>query len=139
MFDTNIMSKVKKRQSNLPIRTFAELNQTLHYAFTAVTMTIFRFFISVALVPTSAHSRSFKAKIIKNKVYSCQPKFYCVKVGFERSTLHRRVSIYLNITQTLPMQYAAIFTGCKNDNFQIQKLIFFCSKHKLRVHVRTAS
>ena len=39
------------------------------------------------------------------------------------------------------MQYAAIFEGCKNDNFDEKMLYqsYFCSKHRLWVLVRTAS
>ena len=42
----------------------------------------------------------------------------------------------------MPVQYTAIFYGCKNDNFQIiffGYFSYFCSKHRLWVHVRTAS
>ena len=44
--------------------------------------------------------------------------------------------------ENTPMQYTAIFHGCKNNNFQsILFLLFsyFWSKHILLVHVRTAS
>ena len=42
----------------------------------------------------------------------------------------------------MPMLYAAIFKGCKNDKFLDEKICFishFCSIHTLWVHVRTAS
>ena len=40
-----------------------------------------------------------------------------------------------------PMQYTAITHGCKNGNFQKKKInifFYFCSKHRLWVHVRAA-
>ena len=51
----------------------------------------------------------------------------------EQLTLH-----YANMS----VQYSAIFHGCKNDNFQMKIFdifSYFCSKHRLWVHVRTAS
>ena len=43
----------------------------------------------------------------------------------------------------MPMQYTANFNGCKNDDFRFKVFDFFasyfCSKHKLLVHVRTAT
>ena len=42
----------------------------------------------------------------------------------------------------MSVQYTAIFHGCKNDNFQMiffKYFSYFCSKHRLWVHVRTAS
>ena len=42
----------------------------------------------------------------------------------------------------MSVQYTAIFDDCKNDNFQMKIFDifpFFCSKHRLWVHVRTAS
>ena len=47
-----------------------------------------------------------------------------------------------NHYENTPMQYTAIFQGCKNDNLQMKKMLYFsyfCSKHRLWVHVRTAS
>ena len=44
--------------------------------------------------------------------------------------------------ENTPMQYTAILYGCENDNFQLifcDYLSYFCSKHILWVHVRTAS
>ena len=41
----------------------------------------------------------------------------------------------------MSMQYTAIFHGCKNGNFSVKKCYifsYFCSNHRLRVHVRTA-
>ena len=41
-----------------------------------------------------------------------------------------------------PMQYTAIFHGCKSVNFKmifLKYFSYFCSKHRLWVHVRTAS
>ena len=41
-----------------------------------------------------------------------------------------------------PMQYTGIFHCCKNVNFEMKKCdIFscFCSKHRLLIHVKTAS
>ena len=37
------------------------------------------------------------------------------------------------------MQYAAIFKGCKNDNFYMEKIVFeyFCSKQRLWVPMYT--
>ena len=38
-----------------------------------------------------------------------------------------------------PMQYTAIFQGCKKDNFQMKDcdvFLYFCSKHRLWVHVQ---
>ena len=46
------------------------------------------------------------------------------------------VSDYVN----MPMQYAAIFHGCKIENFKMKKIdifSYFCSKHRLWVHVRS--
>ena len=41
----------------------------------------------------------------------------------------------------VPMHYPAIFKTAKNDNFHMTKcdICYFCSKHRLRVHVRTTS
>ena len=42
----------------------------------------------------------------------------------------------------MSVQYTALFHGCKNDNFQMiffYIFFYFCSKHRLWVHVRTAS
>ena len=42
----------------------------------------------------------------------------------------------------MSVQYTAIFHGYKNDYFQLKNCDFFpylCSKHRLWVHVRTAS
>ena len=42
----------------------------------------------------------------------------------------------------MSVQYTAIFHGCKNYNFQMKFFLYFsyfCSKHRLWVHVRTAS
>ena len=47
-----------------------------------------------------------------------------------------------NHNENTPTQYTAIFHGCKNDDFQLNYFYFFsyfCSKHILWVHVRTAS
>ena len=44
--------------------------------------------------------------------------------------------------ENLPMQYTEIFLALKNENFQLKKFdsfLIFCSKHRLWVHVRTAS
>ena len=52
--------------------------------------------------------------------------------------------IWFNSTShytNMPMQYVAIFEGCKNDIFlmkTIHFLSYFLSKYRLRVHVRTA-
>ena len=51
------------------------------------------------------------------------------------------MDIFLQYENT-PVQYKAIFHGCKNENFQLNFFIlfsYFCSKHILWVHVRTAS
>ena len=62
-----------------------------------------------------------------------------------RSVLHGSVNMmYLDYTHYVNMseQYTAIFHGCKNDNFQmifLKYFSYFCSKHRLWVHVRTAS
>ena len=48
-------------------------------------------------------------------------------------TLH-----YANIS----VQYTTVFHGRKNGNFEMKKcdiFLFFCSKHRSWVHVRTAS
>ena len=40
------------------------------------------------------------------------------------------------------MQYTAIFHGCKKNNFQMKNnciFSYFCSKHRLMVHVRITS
>ena len=42
----------------------------------------------------------------------------------------------------MSVQYTAIFHGCKNDNFQMKIFdifLIFALKHRLWVHVRTAS
>ena len=44
--------------------------------------------------------------------------------------------------ENTPMQYAVIFHGYTNDNFQMKNcdvFSYFCSKHGLCVPVRTAS
>ena len=44
--------------------------------------------------------------------------------------------------ENMSMQYTVIFDGCKNDNFQMKNcniFSYFSSKHRLWVHVRTAS
>ena len=44
--------------------------------------------------------------------------------------------------ENTPIQYTLIFHGCKNDNFFFFFFLlfsYFCSKHRLWVHVRTAS
>ena len=44
--------------------------------------------------------------------------------------------------ENLPMQLTEIFLALKFDNFQLKKndiFSYFCSKHRLWVHVRTAS
>ena len=54
----------------------------------------------------------------------------------------QKVSSSANHYENTPMQYTAIFHSCKNDNFQFNFFDFFsyfCSKHILLVHVRTAS
>ena len=43
----------------------------------------------------------------------------------------------------MPMQYTANFNGaCKDDNFQLKFFgyffFYFCSKHRLWVHIRSA-
>ena len=52
-------------------------------------------------------------------------------------------SLHINLDyDNTPMQYTAIFQGCKNVHFQIfffKLFSYFCSKHLLWVHVRTAS
>ena len=52
------------------------------------------------------------------------------------------VSLETSHYENPPMQYAAIFKGCKNGNFQMKNcdvFSYFCSKHTLWVHVGTAS
>ena len=47
-----------------------------------------------------------------------------------------------HITQTCPCNILQYFTAVKNDNFQIIFFLYFsyfCSKHRLWVHVRNAS
>ena len=67
----------------------------------------------------------------KNKVDECH---YAVK----RIALPNRYVHY----QNLPMHYTEIFKVVKNEKFQ-KKIFYifliFCSKHRLWVHVRTAS
>ena len=49
---------------------------------------------------------------------------------------------YRNPALTRPCAYAAMFFGCKNDNFPIKhcdNFSYMCSKHNVWVHVRTAS
>ena len=44
--------------------------------------------------------------------------------------------------ENTPMQHTAIFHGCKNDNFRLIfcfNIFIFLLKHRLWVHVRTAS
>ena len=44
--------------------------------------------------------------------------------------------------ENMSVQYTAIFHGCKNDNFQLEKcdhFLIFALKHRLWVLVRTAS
>ena len=44
--------------------------------------------------------------------------------------------------ENTPVQCTATFHGLKNDNVQIKNcdiFLIFCSKHRLCVHVRTAS
>ena len=44
--------------------------------------------------------------------------------------------------ENTPMQHTAVFHGCKNGNFQLIFFLpfsYFCSKHRLWVHVRTDS
>ena len=57
-----------------------------------------------------------------------------------------RVESSLNLKtfhyENLPMQYTEFFSVVKNGNFQLKKFdifSYFCSKHRLWVHVRTAS
>ena len=48
---------------------------------------------------------------------------------------------YKKHNANMSVPYTAIFHGCKNCNFQKKKMWFFfyfCSKHRLWVHVRTA-
>ena len=54
--------------------------------------------------------------------------------GFSLQIIHV-AKHYANMS----VQYTAIFHGCKNDNFQMIFFSYFCSKHRLWVHVRTAS
>ena len=62
--------------------------------------------------------------------------------NFSLISLHAYTPIFHY--KNTPMQYTAIFHGCKNDNFQIhfRKIVIFflfLLKHRLRVHVRTTS
>ena len=44
--------------------------------------------------------------------------------------------------ENLPMQYTEIFLALKIENFQLKNFdifLIYCSKHRLWVHVRTAS
>ena len=41
--------------------------------------------------------------------------------------------------ENMPMQYLAIFYGCKNDNFQMKNCNIFLIFARLWVHIRTAS
>ena len=44
--------------------------------------------------------------------------------------------------ENTPMQYTAIFHGCKNDKFHLIFFLlfsYFCSKHRLWVHVITST
>ena len=76
---------------------------------------------------TNTHSN-----INSNAVYTC----YCLLL-----LLGTKVDTTMHYANT-SVQYTAIFHGCNNDNFQkkiFDTFSYFCSKHILWVHVRTAS
>ena len=67
--------------------------------------------------------------------------FSCINKVIQRILLHLSLKV-MSHYENMPVQYTAIFHGCKNGNFQMKNcdiFSYFCSKHRSWVHVRTAS
>ena len=76
----------------------------------------------------------FKSTIVHVRNY-----FVVLYLSFMDKSIKRACPGHYDDT---PMKYTATFHCCKNGNCRIKFAIFFsyfCSKHKLWVHVRTAS
>ena len=86
----------------------------------------FRIFFAQTIdeaVLTSTYNLCFRANIRKICL-PCTPHFYYIKV----STLHGRVIMMVSMSvhyANTPMQYTAIFHGCKNVYFQVYFLNIF--------------
>ena len=94
---------------------------------------------------TCSHNKSFEQKNKKNItiffshpvlniLHMCvffMPIPYVRRVRRLSRLFKRKREVYY---ANMPMQYAVILKAVKNDNFP-----YFCSKHRLRVHIGTAS
>ena len=54
----------------------------------------------------------FLSRDKKINVYPCKPQFYCIKVGFEESNLHRHVFV---------MEHMFVIWSCIRNNVEISR------------------
>ena len=80
-------------------------------------------------VLTRTHKLCFRAKIRKNNVYSCKPRSYYIKVGFNRVKNHIVFVMGYEINQHLVKMNLQMDFRISMDNARIIRVNAICNRY----------